>query len=267
VTTPDPRDFVHKPARIEGTIPADYDGPVYYRLRQLRDVKHWFGFKGWNKAAEHIFERFPNYGDGAYLHRALDANGRLLPELAKTIQVDVATRRKSADWERHAHYPLISARVKELIEEFEPGKAVFIPIDARWPDGRVDRYYYYLWGKLSERIFPDVLPPKWLYGSHEDDVFHYLPPERLPGRHWMVGQGYFVVSQQMLERLGDILPKEQVFVPFGVRPEGDDKPHQGTVEKRAGGADTPDRYGTLKVVTVFGLVLLIALAAAVFSRH
>jgi hypothetical protein len=220
MTTPDARDFVYKSPRIVGEVPDEYEGPLYYRVRNLKSPKYRFGFKDFRRATKLLSERLPGviyYGEaGLQPGRVVDDCGVLLPEFVRPICVDVKPGCTAPDWERSFNPPLVSARVKELIERFERGKAVFIPIDARWPDGRTDRYYWFVWGKLSERATDDVVPPGWLDASNGDERFHYLSAARLAGRHFVTTSAYTVVSETMLEQLGDILTKEQVFVPVGV---------------------------------------------------
>jgi hypothetical protein len=221
MTATDPRDFVYKPARIVGDVPADYHGPLYYRISNSSAPRTSFGFKGWSKAEKLIHQRLPNVNDygpiGLEPGRVLDHLGQLLPEFAEPIQAQVDTRRNAADWELRTIPPLVSARVKDIIDEFEPGKSVFIPIDAAWPDGRVDRYYWTVWGNLWGRATDDVVPPRWISAGLGDREFHYVCASRVQGHHFIWAVSYIVISEAILKRFGDILLPQQVFVPVGIQ--------------------------------------------------
>jgi hypothetical protein len=222
VTRSDPRDHVYKPPRIVGEVPPDYDGPVFYRISSLSSPSTSFGFKGWSKAEKLIYERLPSIADlgplGLEPGRVVDERGNLLPEFAQPIQAQVDTRSASADWELRTWPPLVSARVKDIIEAFEPNKAVFVPIDAAWPDGRIDRYYWAVWGNLWGRATEDVVPPRWLNSHGGDQLFHYLTASRTEGRHFIWTPSYVVLSGAIVQQFGDVLQRQQVFVPCGVAP-------------------------------------------------
>jgi hypothetical protein len=216
----DPRDFSYKPPRVVGDVPPDYRGPLYYRISNVSTPRTSFGFKGWSKAEKLIYQRLPgvnNYGPvGLEPGRIVDGQGNLLPEFAEPIQARVDTRRKAADWELRTLPPLISARVKQIIDEFEPDKGVFIPIDAAWPDGRVDRYYWAVWGRLWGPATDDFTPPRWISAGIGDREFHFVSASRVGGRHFIWNPSYTLVSEPMLQRFGDVLQSQQVFVPVGV---------------------------------------------------
>jgi hypothetical protein len=261
MATPDPRDFVYKPPRIVGEVPPDYEGPIFYRISSLSSPSTGFGFKGWSKAEKLIYQRLPNINDlgpvGLEPGRVVDERGKLLPEFAEPIQAKVDTRRRSADWELRTYPPLISARVKEIIEEFEPGKAVFIPIDAAWPDGRVDRYYWAVWGNLWGRATDDFTPPQWFHSR--DEGFHYLSAAKVEGRHFIWGGSYIVLSEEIVERFGDVLVRQQVFVPCGVAPQSiEDRASRKNYE---GGLPEEGTSQAWKVWLLFGGIIAIAFLA------
>jgi hypothetical protein len=264
VTTPDPRDHVYKPPRIVGEVPADYEGPVFYRIANVSSPSASFGFKGWSNAEKLIWERLPNI---AYLGelglepgRILDEQGQLLPEFAEPIKAKVDTRRKSADWELRTYPPLVSDRVKEIIDEFEPGKAVFIPIDAAWPDGRIDRYYWAVWGKLMGRATDDITPPQWFHSG--DREFHYLSAAKVAGRHFIWGGSYTVLSGEIMRRFGDVLLRQQVLVPCGVAAQSIEDPalRQSYPGRRP---DKPAGQGWKAWLIIGGVIVIAFLATLV----
>jgi hypothetical protein len=216
----DPRDFVYKPPRVMGDVPTDYDGLLYYRISSLRSPTSRFGFRDFGKAHKLIEQRLPGtayYGvQGLEPGRVVDEHGNLLPEFAEPIQVRVDRGVRASDWELRTSPPLVSGRVKGIIEEFEPGKAVFLPIDAAWPDGRVDRYYWAVWGRLWGPATDDFVPPRWLDPTLGDQEFHYVSASRVEGRHFIYGSPYIIVCEPVFRRFGDVLLPQQVFVPVGV---------------------------------------------------
>ncbi len=225
-----------KPAPIRGEVPSDYDGPIYYRTR----IDSHEGFK----RGVHEFIKFEQKDVGPALawadpvqaaHRAapqlFDEKGELLPKWKRPLKARAASNAPK-NWPEWASgsYTVVSERVREGIEELEPGKHLFIPIDVANKDGSTRRVYAFY--QLRDRTGPTfamkandieytLAPtgnplfkrPQWL----DSDRFGYLNSQVLRGSALDFDpRTGLVLSGELVDKLGDVFPKGVVLVPMGV---------------------------------------------------
>jgi hypothetical protein len=228
-----------KPAPIRGEVPPDYRGPVYYRAR----IDSYEGFK----RGVHEFIKFEQKGLGQDLasadpiqaaHRVapqlFDEKGELLPKWTVPLKARAASDAPK-NWPEWASgsYTVVSQRVRDAIEEFEPGKHVFIPIDVANKDGSARRVYAFY--QISSETRPSLAlaangiehslgpsgdplfeKPEWL----KSDRFAYLNSQvvRDSAVDFDPRTG-LVLSGELVEKLGDVFPKGLVLVPMGLADE------------------------------------------------
>jgi hypothetical protein len=236
-----------KPPAIRGKIPEGYSGPIFYRLTNF-DALMCGGMPD-------IFSVLPSERkrkDKIFLHASrekwnlrssgllMDAEGKLLPEWEAPFKARVSQKSEASGIEFVPQYiSQISERIHDHLEEIEPGRHMFLPVDAERPDGSISRFYYLF--KDNATIFCPLnskannlefrpsrdgtylvySTPDWLGGTREHyatEHFGYLDADRVIGRHFFyAGDTSSVFSEELLFRIGGVFPKWCNFVPMGVK--------------------------------------------------
>jgi hypothetical protein len=224
-----------KPPPIEGEVPKDYSGPVYYRLRTTGDnpgapLSQSITFADRARAQklsrisqlQAAFRKDPNL---------CDANGTLLSEWQTPLKGKLkASARNSFEEISWSAIPMVSERVREVIEELAPGVHYFIPMDVEDRQGETFRAYGFHCGltdrqpalALEAHGIPFTLsgagdrlytPPAWLRSTQ----FGLLDSAVLDGASLRYDATIgLLFSAELVRRLGGVMPKGTVFVPMGV---------------------------------------------------
>lgn len=222
-----------KPVPILGEIPAGYEGPIYYRT-----VTSQGGFSFCDKLhsdeadprEKELLAGRPFTGERRPAE-LVDPEGRLLPKWQRPLKgyirqsVPLSFDWIPGGWTR--------AYVRDIIEELDPGKHIFLPHDMQWDDGRVERFYSMEWTRidcfqrLDERPFLDAeknglafrdFPngrraytcPNWTgiclarKASEVDATFGYIDADVIGDLHFAqveLLQNETVISDPLLQRL------------------------------------------------------------------
>src|SRR5262249_5103509 len=136
---------VANPPRINGQVPDDYRGPLYYRVQSLT----YYG----GKKPLHALLSYEDRGvrrrlakvdlSRAALRRdpvLCDADSDLRAEWRAPIkgQVWAAPRKNWEEFDR-----IVSSRVRDVIEEFAPGIHYFVPVDIDDRQGGFRAYFFF----------------------------------------------------------------------------------------------------------------------------
>ena len=233
-----------KPVPILGEIPAGYEGPIYYRT-----VTSQAGFSFCDKLRsdeadpreKELLAGRPFTGERRPAE-LVDPEGRLLPKWQRPLKGYI---RQSVPG------GFTRAYVRDIIEELDPGKHIFLPHDMQWDDGRVERFYSMEWTRidcfqrLDERPFLDAeknglafrdFPngrraytcPNWTgiclarKASEVDATFGYIDADVIGDLHFAqveLLQNETVISDPLLQRLlqhGNPFRKDTFLVRMGV---------------------------------------------------
>ena len=239
-----------KPVPILGEIPAGYQGPIYYRTVTSK------GFSFTDKIdvdktdprIKELLAGRPFTGERRPAE-LVDPAGRLLPKWQRPLKgyirqsVPLSFDWLPGGWTR--------AYVRDIIEELDPYKHIFLPRDMQWDDGHVERFYSMEWteidffGRHDERPFLDIQKngltfvdfdngqrvytcPSWVRSfasrkaSDVDATFGYIDAEVIGDLHFArveLLQNEKVISDPLLQRLlqhGNPFPKDTFLVRMGV---------------------------------------------------
>jgi len=223
-----------RPPPTLGTLPPDYQGPIFYRI--LETV-------GANKKStgQHIkFEQrqLAQALAGADLvmvahrmeRRLFDEDGQLLPHFRSALQARVASGAPSVwpEW-LFGVIEIVSERVRIAIEDLQPGKHLFVPIDVRKRDGGVSRKYAFFIMRDTTRPVLALAPngiaytlapsgnplwqaPEWL----RTDRFAYLNLNVVRGAAVdFDSRTGLILSDGLVSKLGDVFPKGVSLVRMG----------------------------------------------------
>ena len=151
-----------KPVPILGELPAGSDGPIYYRI-----VQSQAGFGYPDKLA--FDDTDPRFKELSPRHQftgerrpaaLVDPAGRLLPKWQQPFKGFIRQSVPlSFDWIPGG---FTRAYVRDIIEELDPSKHIFLPHDMQWDDGRIERFYSIVFTRidcfqrLDERPFLDA---------------------------------------------------------------------------------------------------------------
>jgi hypothetical protein len=223
-----------QPPVIEGEVPADYRGPLYYRTRIVSfDTKKPL----WNSLSLDCrvkeLGNVPLWAAAERKHPLLcDANGNLLPELCLPFKAQL---RKNArkHWDDMSWHVicLMSERVKNVIEELAPGAHFFIRNDVDDRQGGSFPVYVFFCGVSSGNRpaisleangiswtpsptghRPVYKIPEFLHSS----TFGYLNASVMNGAPLLYDyETHLLFSQELVERLGNVT-EGMVFVPMGI---------------------------------------------------
>lgn len=222
-----------KPARIAGTISDGYSGQLYYRLSDFlepykakKDLYNYLKFPKPNgpELIRDIGNLYvPDAINSPYYR---DQNGRVKEQWTKPV-IAIARANYKADWPEFSHggdgasfsisVSMISERVKRLVEKYDKDRHAFVEVDIQSDTGgHVARAFFMVKGEVVDAFdrsscdsFPNIVVP--------DGNFCCLNSELVEGRHhfWEKTLGH-VWSEEIVKELGDILPRQTVFVPVGV---------------------------------------------------
>lgn len=222
-----------KPVPILGEIPAGYDGPIYYRT-----VTSQAGFSFRDKLAfdetdpriKELLGGRPFTGERRP-PELVDPTGHLLPKWQRPLKGYIRQSVPlSFDWIPGG---FTRAYVRDIIEELDPYKHIFLPRDMQWDDGRVERFYTMEWTRidcfqrldarpfldaekngLTFRDFPNgrraYTCPNWTgiclarKASEVDATFGYIDVDVIGDLHFAqveLLQNETVISDPLLQRL------------------------------------------------------------------
>ena len=222
-----------KPARLAGTIPDSYSGPLYYRLSDFlepykvkKNLCDYLKFP--DTRGDELFTAFGNLyvPDAINSLHYRDQNGRVKELWANPVILAARANYKtdwpefSDGWQRGSSsisVYFISERVKRIIEKYEKDGHAYVEVDVQSDTGdHVARAFIMVRGEVVDAFDssscdtrPNILIP--------DGNFCCLNSELVKGRHhfWEKTLGH-VWSEEIIKELGDILPRQTVFVPVGV---------------------------------------------------
>jgi hypothetical protein len=118
--------------------PADYDGPLYYRIRSNLTWPHpnWF----WREKGD--ADLYPDihsrYRTAPARDEFVSENGVLLPVWQRPQRYHFLPDKMPHEF----HDPILSERIHDIIETLAPGRHVFLPLDFIAPEGKTIRWYY-----------------------------------------------------------------------------------------------------------------------------
>jgi uncharacterized protein DUF1629 len=224
-----------KPPVIDGAVPGDYRGPLCYRLRSSGDsakkpLVEMIGFADRN-AKRKFIQIDQNLAARRMDPWLCDENGDLLPEWRTPIKAKLlANANKSWDEFSSGGINLVSERIRDVVERLAPGVHYFIPVDIDDRHGATFRVYMFFCGMtrlptvlameangIEYTLFPDgtprYAPPAWIYSN----AFGYLDLSAIDGAPLLYSRELgFLFSQELVDRLGQIMPEGTVFVPMGL---------------------------------------------------
>lgn len=176
--------------RIAGIVPESYDGPVYYRVLEKNSGPPYFTDK--IEADSETRERTRPFWDPyirlqgeAVAALLLTERGELRPEWNVPLKYDVL-QEKPLSFE-YMPGSFTSARVRDIIVTLDPERHIFLPIDMRWPDGRIERFYMHRWANdsfFAHTAFP-VLHPEMNdmeIGTYTNGTKYFKHPDWIMGR-------------------------------------------------------------------------------------
>lgn len=237
-----------RPLRIEGEVPDNYSGPVYYRTCERDDAP--FDSPRRLKFAEsedRIGRLHHPRNRGRNILRSgliLDADGALLPEFQAPLKARLTSAKpEGAEFLIGDPAIRVSERVHDAIVALEPDAHVILPIDAAHPAGHLVRQYLFyigrntIWGEpvldpsrnaLEPVTYVDgsqgYRAPPWMIDSSQGrSTFGYLSAPNIFGLHLFKGgddtNGALFFSPDLVARLrplGDIFARHITLVPIGV---------------------------------------------------
>ena len=226
-------------ARVSGAVPADYQGPIFYRTRVNHDEYAYKQLYAHLKFANRDLARrlataYPHEVALRVDPRLFGSDRELLPIFRQPIQVTLAASapKKSPEWS-FGHVQLVNERVREVIEALQPGKHLFVPMDISGPDGCERRYVFYVQRDHTETVLameangieystsesgvPLFPTPAWVLSN---DHFGYLSAPIVGGAtvDWD-GRIGMVMSKALIDELGDVFPRGLYLIPMGVADE------------------------------------------------
>ena len=229
------------PPVIRGRVPDGYAGRVFYRLETfsyegaLRTVFPTVVKLVDQKLAQELAHP---YSRGFSLYRSgkvVDDKGVLLPKWRGPLKgrISKAAPKSWPEFGSGGAFTVVSPRVRDVIEELEPGANFFIPIDGERTDGSgIVRLYVLIIGvapartalameangiehTVTDQVEPVFRRPDWLGWASEH--FAYLDPKVVNGHALVHATGSLIVfSEELVRRLGNVLPTRNAFVPMGV---------------------------------------------------
>lgn len=222
---------VANPPRINGQVPDDYRGPLYYRVQNLT----YYG----GKKPLHALLSYEDRGVRRRLAKVdlsraavrrdpvlCDVNGDLASAWRTPIKARLwATPRKN--WEEFDR--IVSSRVRDVIEEFAPGIHYFVPVDIDDRQGGFRAYFFFCglgWTRDVVAAEASGITDTTTVGGGRipafpdfvsSERFAYLDGSVIDGAPLFYdGRLSLVFRGELVERLGDVLPRNQAFVPMGV---------------------------------------------------
>lgn len=259
--------------RVFGTVPDDYAGPVYYRTAHhnltRRTVYSRFRFEMDPLGAElRQLDLAGTIRGRAILNPGfiVDESGVLLPKWQTPRKARVVGKRPLRDVQGDGLSGMVSERVHDAIVSLEPRSHLFMPYDAIYEDGRMERFYSHRFADShlgSDHIRPECLfslakhrietdtnskgqtyfkqPDFMMLGGTYTNDFFYLNERVVGQRHLFtsdfgaVGRGVTYFSQTLMDKLapfGDIFPRDVDCVRIGLAPSAPALPPAEAVTER-----------------------------------
>ena len=232
-----------RPARVFDAVPADYRGNLFYRIVEVRPFlarnrKRYVQMPKEGPLDEQPGQRlcraWPIYvaqGAGSEL---FTSSAILRPQFRRLKGTLMAAGKKPFPEYTYEGYPLVSARVRDVLEQLEPGTHLFIPIDLPDDEGTPRLYVFFAGvthrpsalavaangmeiGRYGNGSVAIRLPKGHQVVRLDRPGFYYLNGRIVGSAHLFVdGDLGFIFSQNAVERLGDILDPRDIFMPVGI---------------------------------------------------
>jgi hypothetical protein len=260
-----------KKTRTAGEVPADYRGPVYWRVVQYHPMvgrsDEPIEFLDSRERQDRLWiDRYKMPGKDIFTSGTVfDENGEILPEWKEPLKARWTTSRPvRVEYAPNSCSARVTERVYDAIQSLEPGKHHAFPIDITRSDGSTERRYEVFFAQeamLSERELHPAAnnlrpfakpygpyryqPAIWMSSGHATDHhFGYLDHETVKDHHWFKGSDTnHIFSPVLFEKLrsfGDIFEKYYVALPIGVAEDG-----QFSTDDNAAAATTAPAEGGL----------------------
>jgi hypothetical protein len=232
-----------QPARISGQVPPGYKGPLYYRMCNFgkpasKVLADYLMFPGRDVRAVNRIVGLVVPGaisDRSEYSNYIDEKGKVALEWNVPIRAVTKANFRN-DWPEFSlnNIMLVSQRVKETLEKFDPGVHAFVPVDVRSPHGShlfcayvqvggnlIDAVDWKASGIIPKKVYPNGRAQWRASEALPHDEFCLFSKDKVQSlAHFWDEKIGKVWSQAIVDTLGDILPKEYVFVPVGVSGEG-----------------------------------------------
>ena len=233
--------------RTAGAAPAEYRGPVYWRVVQYHPVVGASGepieFLDSRERQDRLWiDRYKMPGKDIFTSGTVfDENGQVLPEWKEPLKARwTSDRPVRVEYAAGIHSARMSERVYDAVQSLEPGKHHAFPIDVSRSDGTIERRYEVFFAQdalLAERELHPVAnnlhpfekpfgayryrPALWMSAAYaQDHHFGYLDRETVGDHHWFKGSDTnHIFSPALFEKLrpfGDIFVKWDVALPIGM---------------------------------------------------
>lgn len=196
--------------RFAGKVPVNYAGPIYYRRIEKNSGRPYFTDK--IEADAETRERSRPFWDpsirlqgGAVSAFLLDEHGELRSEWRVPLTYDILQQEPLSFEFMPGGFT--SERVHAVITALDPGRHIFLPVDARWPDGRTERYYSHKWADdsfFADTSFPVLHPTKnnLEVGTYTSGKTYFKHPDWIMGRAAILDPFHFGYLNR--EFIGDL---------------------------------------------------------------
>ncbi|MBA1141216.1 hypothetical protein [Mesorhizobium neociceri] len=225
--------------RISGSVPPDYQGPIFYRTRvnhaEYAYKQLYAHLKFANRdLARRMAHAYPHEVALRVDPRLFGPDRELLPIFRQPVQASLSASapKKSPEWS-FGHNQLVNERVREAIETLQPSKHLFIPIDVSGPEGRDRRYVFFVQRDHTQTVLameangieyttaesgsPLFPTPLWTLSM---DHFGYLSAPLVEGVTVdFDGRIGTIISKALIDELGDVFPKGLYLIPMGIADE------------------------------------------------
>ncbi|WP_315786264.1 hypothetical protein [Bradyrhizobium sp. SZCCHNPS1003] len=236
-----------KRIRTAGVVPADYRGPIYWRLVQYYPLTGKGGepieFLDSRERQDRLWiESYKMPGKDIFTSGTVfDANGQVLPEWKMPLKAKWTNNRPvRVEYAAGRHSARVSERVYDAIQALEPGKHHAFPIDIIRSDGTTERRYELFFAQdalLGEReLHPQAnnlrlydkpfgsycyQPASWMRAAPaQESHFGYLDRAVVGDHQWFKGTDTnHIFSPTLFEKLqpfGDIFENWFVALPIGM---------------------------------------------------
>lgn len=220
---------------ISGAVPSDYQGQVFYRTRVVE--YQYFKkplFRRLQLANRDLGRRMANADPVRVAHRVdpflFGPDRQLLDIFRQPIQAVLPSSAPKTlpEWGT-GHISVVCERVRDAIENLQPRKHLFIPMDVATPEGSRRLYVFYVLRDHVQTVLaleangieytrnekgnPVFGTPPWL----QSDRFAYLAAPVVEGvtvdHDAKVG---IIMSKALVDDLGDVFPNGIDLLPMGV---------------------------------------------------
>jgi hypothetical protein len=237
-----------RPPRVLGEVPADYSGRLYYRIRATgRSAPRYLQSSPLIFEPADVGQAIATADFVQMAHRAspalFDEQGKLRPQFQAPLKARIrsAVPEQLPEWAIGLFfYQLVSPRVRDVIESFEPDKNIFLAVDCSRKSGEAQRrYLFYVQldhiasalafraNGVEPRISDNGNPywNDWHDHLHANPRFIFLNAEAIGSRKLYYSSHVGVLfAAEVVEALGDVLSEDYAFAPVGVVTEPYDSP-------------------------------------------